>query len=162
MRWRTHPTAHPARNIIDRQHPLGIRIVVPRQRHAPTKCAAVRVQLGQLLLDDCSVGASRRDITLREGADPTEEVVALRHAEDVRARSVVVGVADGAAGERGAVADWGAAVGEGDEDGDDVWVQRGGAVLAEGGAAAVDAKGEGGGNDKGEKQEYHGAQNAGK
>ncbi len=106
------------------------------------------MQLGQLLLDECSVDASRRDIPMRKGADPAEEVVALRHAEDVRARSVVVGVADGAAGERGAVADCGAAVGEGDEDGDDVWVQRGGAVLAEGGAAAVDAKGESGGKNK--------------
>lgn len=82
MRRRTHPTAYPARNIIDRQHPLGIWIVVPRQRHAPTKGAAVRVQLGQLLLDECSVDASCRDIPMREGADPAEEVVALRHAED--------------------------------------------------------------------------------
>lgn len=122
MRRRTHPRAHLARNIIDRQNPLRIRIVVPRQRHAATKGAAVRMQLRQLLLDERSVGASRRDATLREGTDPAEEVFALRQAEDVGAGSVDVGVVDGAADEWGRFADGGGAVGEGDEDGDDVRV----------------------------------------
>lgn len=80
------------------------------------------MQLRQLLLDERSVGASRRDATLREGTDPAEEVFALRQAEDVGAGSVDVGVVDGAADEWGRFADGGGAVGEGDEDGDDVRV----------------------------------------
>lgn len=98
MRRRTHPRARLARDIIDRQDPLRVRIVVPGQGHAPAEGAAVGAQLAQLLLDERSVGALRWDATLREGADPTEEV-ALRQAEDGRAGSVGVGVVDGPAGE---------------------------------------------------------------
>lgn len=78
MRRRAHPRANLARNIVDRQYPLRIRIIVPRQRDAPTKGAAMRSQLAQFLLDERSVGASLRDITLSEGANPTEEGLALR------------------------------------------------------------------------------------
>ena len=66
------------------------------------------------------------------------------------ARSVDVRVVDGTAVE-GRRADAGAAVGEGDEDGDYVGGEGGGAVLAEGGAAAVDAEGEDGGEEGGEE-----------
>lgn len=67
----------------------------------------MRVQLGQLLLDERSVDASRRNATLGEGTDPTKEVVTLRQADDVRAGSVVVGVVHGTADEGGRFADGG-------------------------------------------------------
>lgn len=98
MRRRTHPRARLARDIVDRQDPLRVRIVVLRQGHAPAEGAAVGAQLPQLLLDERSVGASCRDATLRESTDPTQKV-ALRQAEDGRAGSVGVGVVDGPAGE---------------------------------------------------------------